>query len=69
MPWPADPKAEYALQVEPFAPVLTFVRVPTGGAGDGTANGGAKGGSGASLAEAFLSAAVTAANEDIWGSL
>ncbi|GIL98197.1 hypothetical protein Vretimale_3620 [Volvox reticuliferus] len=28
---PADPKAEYAFNVEPFAPVLTVVRLPTRG--------------------------------------
>lgn len=24
--WPADPASEYAFRVEPFAPVVTFVK-------------------------------------------
>ncbi|PSC71464.1 NAD-dependent aldehyde dehydrogenase [Micractinium conductrix] len=54
--WPADPSSEYAFRVEPFAPVLTFVRVP---AVAGTA----------SVEQGFMSAAVKAANEHLWGTL
>lgn len=55
--WPADPASEYAFRVEPFAPVVTFVKVPTAAA------------AGDSLAERFLAAAVLAANRDLWGTL
>lgn len=54
--YPVDPSKEYALKVEPFAPIITFVKVPLAG------------GSG-SLEERYLEAAVKAANQDLWGSL
>ncbi|KAL4443037.1 hypothetical protein ABPG77_008528 [Micractinium sp. CCAP 211/92] len=56
--YPADPAAEYAFNVEPFAPVLTVVKVPLPEAGPA-----------GSLEEAFMQAAVRSANEDLWGSL
>jgi acyl-CoA reductase-like NAD-dependent aldehyde dehydrogenase len=55
--WPAEPSNEYAFRVEPFAPVVTFAKVPADAAARG------------SLAERFLAAAVPAANNDLWGSL
>lgn len=54
--WPQDPSAEYAFHVEPFAPVITFVKVPP-----------APGAS--SLEEGYLLSAVSAANDHLHGSL
>lgn len=53
--YPSDPESEYAFNVEPFAPVVTFVKVPAA--------------AGPELVPSFLKAAVKAANDDIWGSL
>lgn len=55
IPFPSHPEDEYAFQVEPFAPVITFVKVPCNGAEQ--------------TIEEFLQASVDIANMNIWGSL
>ena len=63
--YPGDPQKEYAFQVEPFAPVLTVVRIP---GASGAAGAGALGEEEEAVPR-FLEAAVRAANEDLWGTL
>lgn len=53
--YPADPTHEYAFTTEPFAPVVTFVKVPCA--------------AGAEQVPSFLKRAVEACNEEIWGTL
>ena len=53
--YPADPMREYAFRTEPFAPVVTFVKVPCA--------------AGAEQVPSFLARAVAACNEEIWGTL
>lgn len=62
LPWlvneigfPLNPATEYAFQVEPFAPVVTFVKVPSHGINDGVSD--------------FLASSVAIANQHLWGTL
>lgn len=54
--YPADPKAEYAFRTEPFAPVLTVVKVSAPS-------------DGRPAEVRYLEAATRAANDDLWGTL
>lgn len=59
--WPTDPKSEYALTTEPFAPILTFIKVPsTTSQGENNET---------ALVNEYLASAVSIANEDLWGNL
>jgi len=66
--WPTDPTSEYALNTEPFAPVLTFVKVPsTSIQGENTAANNEY--NETALVNAYLASAVRIANENLWGNL